>query len=262
MTKEVYNDLLRQYEQLSLEEKNAILIYKSKLYNLLNAMSSIPGFLDIDEEELLNQLDKDSLIALFDDYKKVVFSSQNITTRYTIFTKVDFTNILTCMKSLKQVYRLIQQAKGKIVTKDKITVYRGICLETEDTPTQLARGDILSTGIKLEDAFKFLLHHPNNHLYVIEIEAGTNVLVTPYALVVTYPLGEDHLQNIFQQKPPNILKVKRLGSRVEEEIILFQSDLEFEETLYKVKYLEGYEHPINTHYVTAYPKALTNNVKK
>ena len=46
---EVYNDLLRQYEELSLEEKKAILIYKSKLYHIINAMSSIPDFLNIDE---------------------------------------------------------------------------------------------------------------------------------------------------------------------------------------------------------------------
>ena len=166
------------------------------------------------------------------------------------------------MKSLKEVYRLIQQTKGKINLKDKLTVYRGINLETEDTPTTLARGDILSTGIKLEDAFKFLLYYPNNHLYVIEVEAGTNVLVTPYALVLTYPLDEDQLQNIFQQKPPDILKVKRLGNRGEEEVILFQSELEFDEIMFKVKYLEDYEHPINTHYIKAYPKRIIKEVKK
>ena len=261
-SQEVYNDLLRQYEQLSLEEKAAILIYKSQLYNILNAMSSIPGFMNMDENELLSKLDKETLINIFEKYKEIVFMNENITTRYTIFSNIDFTNIITCMKSLKQVYKLIQQTKGKIKLKDKLTVYRGISLDIPNTPTTLSRGDIISTGLKLDDAFTFLLHHQYNHLYVIELEAGTNVLVTPYALITTYPKDENHLENLLKQKNPNILKIMKLGSTVQEEIIIFQSELEFEETLFKIKYLEGYDSPINTHYLKAYPKQLTkDNIK-
>ena len=166
------------------------------------------------------------------------------------------------MKSLKQIYNLIQQAKGKIKLKDRLTVYRGISLDIPEHPTTLSRGDIISTGLKLDDAFTFLLHHPYNHLYVIELEAGTNVLVTPYALIITYPREENHLQNIIEQKQPDTLKVLRLGNKVQEEIILFQSELEFEETMFKIKYLEDYNSPINTHYITAYPAKLMKEVIK
>ena len=122
-SQEVYNDLLRQYEELSLEEKNAILVYKSQLYNILNAMSSIPEFLDMDEEELLNKLDRKYLEDIFEKYKRIVFLNKNITTRYTVFFNIDFTNILTCMKSLKQVYKLIQQTKRKYSKNSSLWVY-------------------------------------------------------------------------------------------------------------------------------------------
>ena len=247
---EVYNDLIKQYEQLSLEEKNAILIYKSQLYNIINAMSAIPNFLNMNEEELLNQLDRDYLI------------NKNITTRYTIFFHIDFTNILTCMKSLKEVYKTIMQAKGKIKLKDKLTVYRGVNLDVPDSPTNLSRGEIISTGLKLDDAFTFLLHKKYNHLYVIEIEAGTSVLVTPYALIITYPANENHILNQLNNIEPDVLKVMRLGSRVQEEVILFQSDLTLDETTSTIKYLEDDNTPINVHFISAYHKEIENEVIK
>lgn len=259
---EVYNDLIKQYEQLSLEEKNAILIYKSQLYNIINAMSAIPNFLNMDEEELLNQLDRDYLINIFEKYKKTVFLNKNITTRYTIFFHIDFTNILTCMKSLKEVYKTIMQAKGKIKLKDKLTVYRGVNLDVPDSPTNLSRGEIISTGLKLDDAFTFLLHKKYNHLYVIEIEAGTSVLVTPYALIITYPANEDHILNQLNNIEPDVLKVMRLGSRVQEEVILFQSDLTLDETTSTIKYLEDDNTPINVHFISAYHKEIENEVIK
>ena len=89
-SKAIYEDLLKQYEQLTLDEKTAILVYKSQLYNILNAMSSIPNFLDIDESILLDMLDKDYLISIFENYKRTVFLNKNITTRYTIFFDIDF----------------------------------------------------------------------------------------------------------------------------------------------------------------------------
>lgn len=259
---EVYNDLIMQYEQLTLEEKNAILVYKSQLYNILNSMSAIPNFLDIDEEKLLNQLDKDYLIDLFEKYKKTVFLNKNLTTRYTIFSHIDFTNILTCMKSLKEIYKIIMQAKGKIKLKDKLTVYRGISLDTPYAPTNLSRGEIISTGLKLEDAFTFLFRREYNHLYVIEIESGTNVLVTPYALIITYPANENHILNQLNNKEPDVLKVMKLGSRVQEEVILFQGSLNLVETTSTIKHLEDDDTPINVHFVSAYSKELENEVIK
>lgn len=261
-SKKIYNDLIMQYENLTLEERNAILIYKSQLYNILNAMSSIPNFLTIDEESLLNMLDYDHLINIFENYKKIVFDNKNITTRYTIFFGIDFTNIFTCMKSLKEVYKTILNAKGKITLKENLTVYRGINLDTPNSPTSLSRGELISTGLKLDDAFTFLLNKKYNHLYVIEIEAGINVLVTPYALINTYPKDENHLLNLINHKEPDLLKILKLGSKVQEEVILFQSDLTIVETFSKIKYLEGHNIPINVHYVKVYPTVLENEVVK
>lgn len=261
-SKAIYEDLLKQYEQLTLDEKTAILVYKSQLYNILNAMSSIPNFLDIDESILLDMLDKDHLISIFENYKRTVFLNKNITTRYTIFFDIDFTNILTCMKSLKKVYQTILNAKGKIKLKENLIVYRGISLDTKAPPTSLSRGEIISTGLKLDDAFTFLLHKQYNHLYVIEIEAGTNVLVTPYALVATYPANESHILNRINNIEPDVLKIMKLGDKVQEEIILFQSDLTVVESLSAIKHLEDDERPIHVHQVKAYNEKVKKGVTK
>lgn len=45
---EEYNELVEQYELLTEEEKRTCLIYKSRLSFLINEITAVPNFLDLD----------------------------------------------------------------------------------------------------------------------------------------------------------------------------------------------------------------------
>ena len=54
----------------------------------------------------------------------------------------------------------------------------------------------------------------------------------------------------------------KLGDKVQEEIILFQSDLTVVESLSAIKHLEDDERPIHVHQVKAYNEKVKKGVTK
>lgn len=232
--KEIYEDLILQYQKLTLEEKNAILVYKSRLYLILNPMTNIPGFLQMSEEDILNRLDSKKIMQIFEEEKRIIFLPQNMVTRKIVFSSIDFSSIYTCIHSLKIIYLRLEQAHGKIILPDDLTVYRGISTSKGKNPIDICRSKILSTGLSLEDIETFLFQKEENHVFVITMKKGTSVLVTPYSLIATYGENECPVTCFFRGMPMTHLKIVKNHKDCQKELIFFHDDFLFEEKLAKV----------------------------
>ncbi len=233
-SKEIYEDLILQYQKLTLEEKKAILVYKSKLYLILNPMTNIPGFLQMPEEELLERLDKKRITKIFEEEKEIIFLPKNMVIRKMIFSSIDFSSIYTCMHSLKIVYLKLQQAHGKITLPADITVYRGISTQKGEKIDRICLSKILSTGLSSEDIESFLFQKEENHVFVITMRKGSSVLVTPYSLVSTYGEDECPVTCYLKGIPMTNLKIVKNHKDCQKELIFFYNDFLFEEKFSKV----------------------------
>ncbi len=251
-SEEIYADLLLQYEKLSLEEKNAILIYKSQLYLFLNPMTRIPNYLEMSEEELLERLPKEKLLKEFQNLKRIVKMPKNYSIYYSVFSSIDFTDIYTCLRSLKKISILLDQARGKITLPDTLTVYRGISVE-QDELSDIAFGKYLSTGLQIEDTEFFLFWNKYSHIYEIQVEKGASVLVTPYSLLMTYDKDQSPLECLLNHIPKTTFKIARRNKNFQQELVFFREELEIEEQSVKKVSIEdqGINYEATVHKVTA-----------
>lgn len=55
-TLDIYNDLIKKYHNLSIEEQRAILIYKSQLYHFMDAIISVTNFENLEAEEIASKI--------------------------------------------------------------------------------------------------------------------------------------------------------------------------------------------------------------
>lgn len=228
---DIYNDLIKQYEKLSIEEQRAILIYKSKLFRFMNAITSILYFEDLSEQEILNQIENlDSYLKEINDLRKVLERSENMTIKFSVFHNIHLDNYILLVKDLKEVYHVLLQAREKFILQDDLTVYRGITLNEKENLNSLSRGNIISTSIKLDDVDPFLFHEHSNFLYVIHLKKGTKLLVSPISLVLTYHDESDYLYHKLNGLSPTLLKLMNRGDDGCQEVILFQDSLNIIET--------------------------------
>ena len=80
----IYEDLIKQYEKLSEEEKNALLVYKSRLGRAINSLDNNP--LEIKE--------------IYEQYKMLLNDSKNIFMKFTVFKDISFENLEAFKSSL------------------------------------------------------------------------------------------------------------------------------------------------------------------
>jgi hypothetical protein len=232
----IYNNLLQKYNELNDTEKQAILIYKSKLFYFINEIAMINNFLDIPAKEILENIKAEKAFCnKFEEYRKVVNSPINLFAKNAIFATVKFDNIFDFIDSLKETYIHLIKAKEKITLEEDLTVYRMVSLNNNNL-SPISKSNIISTSIKVEDAEKFI-EYKHNHLYQMKLQKGTKVLVTPYSLLIDLD--------------KNIFKIEKLGELGQQEIIIFKSDLSFNE--YDIKTVDIDNYIINIHKVDTIP---------
>jgi len=228
MNKEyIYNNLLEQYNKLTEQEKNAILIYKSSFYYHINNITKVTNFEEKTPEQILEQIDdKQEFINKFEQYKKIIMYPQNMIVRYSVFNSINLDNILSFIESIKLIYSKIKEASLKFKLCDDLTVYRGI--STNEEKVNISNSKILSTSIKIDDANDFIYQEGFNesHLFVISLKKGSNVLVTPYSLVVEF---EDSLSMLKNDYTKGKLKILNRGKDGQQEIILINELFKFNE---------------------------------
>ena len=209
---DIYNNLLEQYQNLTEDEKNALLVYKSKLGVVINEMSRIRDFEKIDSSFLTEIIStSDNVKSIYLMYKKYLDEPKNLFLKYSVFKDIDPSSMETFVVSLRNTYQTIQSCSDKIRLPKDIYLYRGVAVQDDKKKGQIALSNIVSSSMNPDVCEMFLYSdNPDNtelELYQFQVSKGTPVLVCPYSIVI-----EDRLFNE--------LKIKNEDSQ--QEIILFK----------------------------------------
>lgn len=226
---DIYNDLLARYNNLSEDEKKAILIYKSSLYYHINEISKIEDFENKDAVCLYDEInDKTNFLNKYEEFKNVINCPQNMMFKLSAFNNIDFSNVYNFIESMKSIYSALFEARSKIRLNSDLIVYRGISIKDNQLINGVANSKLISTSIKVEDANDFIYQEGcnQNHLFVISLKKDTNVLVSPLTIVCDY---KDALSMLKRDKMNATLKIANRGSFGQQELILFNDDLIFNE---------------------------------
>ncbi len=209
----LYENLTWQYEQLSEEEKNALLIYKSRLGRAINALGN-------NEEEI---------IEIYNKYKQIVENPKNMFIKLSIFKDVSFKDISSFKDSLQKNLKIINQAIQKIYLPESTYVYRVISIPINENLHFISKGKLVSTSLDINECEKFLISNMKekykHFLYKIYLEKNALVGICPYAI-------------LFDEINDRIILTKRQDQK---EIILLKDEYLFNNIGESVKELENGE---------------------
>ena len=209
----LYENLTWQYEQLSEEEKNALLIYKSRLGRAINALGN-------NEEEI---------IEIYNKYKQIVENPKNMFIKLSIFKDVSFKDISSFKDSLQKNLKIINQAIQKIYLPESTYVYRVISIPINENLHFISKGKLVSTSLDINECEKFLISNTKEQykhfLYKIYLEKNALVGICPYAI-------------LFDEINDRIILTKRQDQK---EIILLKDEYLFNNIGESVKELENGE---------------------
>lgn len=259
-SRDVYKDLVRQYNMLSDEEKRAIIIYKSKLYRIINLITSIDGFEYLSSDEIIKRLPNvEYLKRMVLQFKNILNRGENMVVRFSYFNNVRLDDFNLLIDYLRDIYFILERAKDKIILNDDLIVYRGIAVDDFYDVKDVAKGNLVSTSIKIEDTEQYMNFRNKAVLYMIKIKKGTPLLVTPTSLVCTYKDREDYLYKKLNGIPATTLKLINRGENGVEEVILFKDKLDFINEKREIREIAG--KLISIHQVEAIPKLNKKKAK-
>ena len=227
MKNNIYDTLLNLYDDLDEEAKKDLIIYKSRLFYFINEISSVSNFNDLASSEILSKIkNKEKFIYKYREYKEVINLPINMFIKKSVFSKIDFTDVSTFIDSIKEIP--INFSNNALILPNDITVYR---IVSGNTTNSISKGNLISTTIN-PDILDDFVTEKTNHLYKINIKAGTKVLVTKYRVTIDEKEALHVSNNLDNQK----------------EIILFKDSLEIEESMIKAndEELDLYIHTVNT----------------
>lgn len=161
-------NLLEEYENLTSEEKNSLLVYKSRLGRAINS-------LDNDYQEVED---------IYYKYKELLSKKENMFMSLTVFKDVSFDSIDSFIESLVNTEEIIKNIDMKL--EEDMTVYRAYSIPTAQEEMFLSRSELVSTSLDIDNCDDFLINDDNyNHyLYKINLEKGSLVTVCPYSILL------------------------------------------------------------------------------
>ena len=114
----VYEELKNKFEDLSDEDKNALLIYKSRLGRAINS-------LDIEEKEVVD---------VYNKYKRLLSNPANMFMSFTVFKDVSFSSLDSFKESLINIKNKVLNIN--LTLDEDTTVYRAFSL-SDDSEEEL-----------------------------------------------------------------------------------------------------------------------------
>ncbi len=166
----IYEELKKQYALLTEEEKNALLVYKSRLGLAIN---------DLNKKE-------ENIKEIYQLYKELVSNPKNLFMKMTVFKDISFASLEEFKNSLQVIMETIKSACKKIVLPEEMTIYRAFSIEKETKPDSLSKSDFISTSIDIRNCSKFFKkgNQYEHYVYQINLEAGSLVGICPYAIEI------------------------------------------------------------------------------
>lgn len=204
----MYKELEQQYELLSLEEKNLLLIYKSRLFDFINRIDSI-----LNDNQIQNLYK-----VKYEEFKNLINIPENNFIKHSIFSIVNFQTYNLFLQSIKEIQEKINHI-SKIKIPKKIIVYRSTTVKNLNDISKISTSNLISTSLDLKVTDSFYSYEGRDVLYQITLDENTPCLIVPYSIKI-YDNG--------------ILKIKKEDSQ--KEIILFKDDLNYK--VKSTKYLE------------------------
>lgn len=199
----MYEELIKQYEILPLEDKKILLIYKSRLFDFINRIDLILSQKEI-KEEYKNK---------YESFKKIIELPENSFIKYSIFNIIDFSSYETFLKSLKIIEQKISNINTiKITSETKL--YRAVTIPKIDDISKISTSNLISTSLDIETTDSFYKYDGYDILYIINVLKETPCLVIPYSI------------KIYEKNGKQILKIEKNDSQ--KEIILFKELLNYE----------------------------------
>ena len=209
------NDLLKQYQMLSNEEKNAILLYNSQLRELINAIG------EANEEELSKVL-----LQTYEDYRKIASNPNNYFLKSSLLFIIDDTSVHSFLNSISKIKETINNVKSKIILSSDMIVFRGISIEAGTGLNFFSKNNLFSTSTNLNNSRMFLIPNTQRYFEVIKLKAGTSVIICPYSLNCQYEQKEDIVKCLTSGIKPNFLSIDK--NYDDSEILLFKDELNIE----------------------------------
>ena len=257
----IYEDLIKQYNSLTDDEKRAVVIYKSKLYKIINLITSIDGFEFFSTKEIIERLPNlNELRIMVSKFKEILNRPENMIVRFSYFNNINFDDFNLLIEYLRNVYFVLEMAKDKIILNDDLIVYRGIAVNDFNEAKDMAMGNIISTSINIEDTEPYMSFRDKALLYIIKIKKGTPLLVAPNSLYCIYEDREDYLYKNLNGLSATKLTLNNGGDDSVKEVILFKDGVEFVEEKSEIREVNGKF--ISIHQVDCIPKAMEFNRTK
>lgn len=166
----IYEDLIKQYEALTEEEKNTLLVYKSRLGRAINSLDN--NDLEIKE--------------IYEKYKSLVENPKNIFMKFSVFKDISFKSLEEFIESLIKVKEKLNEISKKIILTEDITVYRAFSISNEEELMPLSKAYLVSTSLNINECSKYLIPNKGytHYLYQINLEKGSMVTICPYRILI------------------------------------------------------------------------------
>lgn len=166
----IYEDLLKQYEELTEEEKNFLLVYKSRLGRAINSLNN-----------------NDSEIKeIYKRYKFLVENPQNIFMKFSVFKDISFKSLEEFIESLLNVKEKLDKISSKIILSQDITVYRAFSIRDDEELISISKSNLVSTSLDIDECSKYIISNKGytHYLYQLNLEKGSLVAICPYRILI------------------------------------------------------------------------------
>ena len=188
------DSLKQQYEQLTDEEKNALILYKTTLGKLMNDLDNNPDF------ELY-----------YNKFLKILNNPLNNEIKNKYFSELNFESLDTFINSIINIKKTLDEVTTKLVTDKYMKLYRMVT--ANGVINDISKDNIVSTSLSPNEVFQYGSGGKNIYLFEIGLPAESHI-----GLVTT---------RIKYNEKENLLYISR--NQDEEEIILNKDIYEFEE---------------------------------
>ena len=230
----IQNSLTEQFEtQYSDEEKAALVIYKSRMFNLIGRLWQMsPKVEDINMDHLKQQLSSSeseiskiskSLISFFNKAKENP-ENQEFFEKY--MSALDFSRPEKLVETTLQQMAILENVGRKIKAPEDITLFRGVNnpKEWKNKPLdKLSQARFISSSPHYGQAKKFLGtdNTDNNTLFRLRIQKGTPIIPMFFSVKKTFNCPcKDSPYADYSDLPSNAITIGVSHQNIQTEIVL------------------------------------------
>ena len=193
----ILKDLIRQFEKnLTFEQKQAMKIYNSELYLLINEITKIPNYENLSDEEINNIIisgpsaSKINFLYILKQEQLSNKSNDNNEVAQLLKNVLGNSLIEAIHNLRKQIEILSSIPPTSIILPEDITVYRGIGNSSSTIGQEISKpnsGRFMSTSMDSEIATNLARknedHGDNTRIIKINLKKGSPVMVSPISII-------------------------------------------------------------------------------